>query len=91
MKKLIGGVLLAVGLLVAGASGLCSIAVLVSGLADQSGADDFISFLPAIGVFGGIPFAGGVGLFLLGRALVRDDTPGATPPAEDPKDEQPNP
>lgn len=81
MRKLFGGVLLAVGVLIAGASGLCSIAVLVSGLAEQGGPDSILSFLPAVAIFGGIPLLGGVGLAVLGRSLIRSDSP---PPSDPP-------
>jgi len=68
MKSLFGGILLAVGILVAGLSGLCSLAFLVMGLSEPSGAADF---LPMVLLIGGIPFLIGLGLFFAGRSLLR--------------------
>jgi len=70
MKRLFGGILLALGVLIAGASGLCSLAVLVIG---AGGKDDYISMIPLVSLFGGIPFLIGVGLFYVGRLLIRSD------------------
>lgn len=68
MKSLFGGILLAVGILVAGVSGLCSLGMLVMGLGEPSGALDF---LPMVLLIGGIPFLIGLGLFFAGRSLLR--------------------
>ena len=67
MKQLFGGILLAVGILVAGLSGLCSLAVLFSPGEFGSG----LSMLPLVALFGGPPIAVGVGLTLGGRHLIR--------------------
>ena len=67
--KLIGGILLAIGILIAGLSGLCTFAVIFGGLAGDSGGGSDIFILPLI--FGGPPFAVGAALFLLGRAIIR--------------------
>lgn len=64
MKNLLGGILLAIGILIAGASGICSLVVLVSSLGDGS-------MILTILVIGGIPFLIGLGLFYAGRALIR--------------------
>lgn len=66
MKQLFGGILLAIGILVAGASGLCSVAILF-------GSGEFTGFgmLPAVAIFGGVPFAGGVAMAFGGRSLIR--------------------
>lgn len=66
MKKLLGGILLAIGILIAGASGLCSAVVLISTIGQNTG-EDFLLVL----LIGGIPFALGVGLLFAGRALIR--------------------
>ena len=66
MKKLIGGILMAIGILIAGLSGLCSLVFIISGLPSGEGAGLFTLVL----VLGGIPFAIGVGLFLGGRAII---------------------
>jgi hypothetical protein len=68
MKSLLGGILLAVGILIAGASGLCSLVFLGMGVSEPSG---LVDVLPMILVVGGIPFAVGLGLFFLGRSLIR--------------------
>ncbi len=68
MKSLFGGILLGAGILIAGASGLCSLVFLVMGLSEPSG---FVDVAPMVLVVGGIPFAIGLGLFFLGRSLVR--------------------
>jgi hypothetical protein len=68
MKQLLGGILLAVGILIAGASGLCSLAVLFSSggeLGNGSG------LWPLVLVIGGIPFAAGAGMGYGGWALIR--------------------
>ena len=69
MKTLLGSVLMAIGILIGGASGICSIAFLFSG---GMGGDGVLLIL----LVGGIPFAIGVGLFYAGRALVRSDRAG---------------
>lgn len=72
MRTFFGGILLAIGILIAGASGLCSLTMLVSVLNNHqefSGS----GMLPVIAIFGGIPFAIGVGLIFAGRGLIRRD------------------
>jgi hypothetical protein len=66
MKQVFGSILLAVGILIAGGSGLCSLVFLGSGITNGFG-----GMLDALPIFGGIPFAIGLGLFFTGRALVR--------------------
>jgi hypothetical protein len=69
MKKLLGGILLAAGILIGGASGLCTLVFLVMGLSE--GINQYtLSMLPAVLVVGGIPLAAGIGLFFGGRALL---------------------
>ena len=67
MKSFFGGLLLAVGILVAGVSGLCSLVVLGMGVAEPAGLGD----LPIVLLIGGIPFLVGLGLFFLGRSMIR--------------------
>lgn len=71
MKMLFGGILLAVGILIAGASGICSLTVLFGGGFGGSGFDDFLSMLPLVALFGGPPLAAGIGIAFGGRALIR--------------------
>jgi hypothetical protein len=70
MKKLFGGLLLAAGILIGGASGLCSLVFIVMGLSEGAGGFG-LGILPMVLMIGGIPFAIGVGLFFGGRALLR--------------------
>lgn len=55
-----------IGIIIAGASGLCSLIALF-GSGDLQG----LSMLPGVLVFGGPPIALGVGMFYGGRALIR--------------------
>jgi hypothetical protein len=73
VKAVLGGILLAVGILIAGASGLCSLYVLASGFGGYGSAGQILSMIPLVLMFGGIPFAAGVGLILGGRALIRSE------------------
>ena len=68
MKSFFGGVLLAAGILIAGVSGLCSLVVLGMGVTEPSGLADV---LPMVLLFGGVPFLIGLGLFFLGRSMIR--------------------
>jgi len=63
---MLGGALLAVGILIAGLSGLCSLAILF-GSGEFSGFDMW----PAVLMFGGIPFAIGVAMAVGGHVLIR--------------------
>lgn len=76
MKKLLGGILLAVGVLIMGLSGLCTLSSILIGMGGGSGTAMLGWAVLAI-VVGGIPFAFGLALFLLGRWLIRasDDAP----------------
>ncbi len=68
MRRLAGGILLAVGLLVATGSGLCSLAIIFSGgLASGDGG-------PLL-LISGIPFLTGLGMVLGGLRLLRSDRP----------------
>jgi hypothetical protein len=66
MKTVLGGILLAVGVLIAGGSGLCSLLVLFS-----SGGMGGLTMIPAVLLFGGVPFAIGAGMAFGGHALIR--------------------
>ena len=68
MKQILGGILLAVGILIAGASGLCSLVFLFG---SGSGLGGIMEILPAVLLFGGIPFAVGAAVGLGGYALIR--------------------
>jgi hypothetical protein len=66
MKQLFGGILIAVGILIAGVSGLCSLAVLF-GNGEMTG----FSMLPLVLVIGGLPIVLGVLIAVGGRSLIR--------------------
>jgi hypothetical protein len=66
MKRVFGSILMAVGILIAGASGLCSL-VVIQGTANEFGGEFVVQIL----AMGGIPFGIGLALFFGGRALVR--------------------
>lgn len=66
MKQFFGGILIAVGILIAGASGLCSLAMLFG-----SGEGTDLSMLPLVFVIGGLPIALGVFMALGGRSMIR--------------------
>jgi hypothetical protein len=74
MKTVAAGILLAVGILIAGASGLCSLYMMVSSML---AAGETLSDLLLVLLVGGIPFMVGVGLILGGRALIRSERRGA--------------
>jgi hypothetical protein len=67
MKAVFGGILMAVGILIAGGSGLCSLAILFGGSGEFSG----FGMWPMVLMIGGIPFAVGAGIAYGGYALLR--------------------
>ena len=69
MKRLFGGILLAVGILIMTGSGLCSIAVIVMFVSEGGSEGPGMLMLPLI--VGGLPFAIGFGLFYVGKVLLR--------------------
>jgi hypothetical protein len=73
MKTLIGGLMLAAGILIAGASGLCSLVIIVMGIGSINEPGELMSGLLMVTLVGGIPFLLGLGLFIGGRALIRSD------------------
>lgn len=72
MREFFGGLLMAIGILIATLSGLCSAFFLFSMLT-SSGGGEFGGggMLILIAIVGGLPFMSGLGLFYWGRALVR--------------------
>lgn len=69
MKQVFGAMLMGVGILIAGASGLCTV-VLGLGEIFASGARDAVG-VGVILIVGSIPFVIGLAAFFGGRALVR--------------------
>lgn len=70
MKGLLGGIMMAIGILVMTTSGLCTLFVVASMLPDMA-SQPLLLMLPLL--VGGIPLAMGIGLLLGGRAIRRDD------------------
>ncbi|MDB5437945.1 MAG: hypothetical protein JWM33_372 [Caulobacteraceae bacterium] len=68
LKALLGGLLMATGLLVAGLAGLCTLTMGV--MTALQGLDAFISTGPALGL-GAIPIGIGVAIFAAGRQVWR--------------------
>ncbi|HKC03822.1 MAG TPA: hypothetical protein VKC17_11030 [Sphingomicrobium sp.] len=66
MKEIFGGILMAVGILIAGGSGLCSMIVLF-----DSGEFSGFGMWQLVLLVGGIPFAVGAGITYGGYALLR--------------------
>ena len=67
--KTLGGILLGVGILIAGLSGLCSLIFFATEMTSpHSNTSELIGMVLFIG---GIPFAIGLGLFFLGRHLIK--------------------
>jgi len=69
VAKLFGGLLMAVGVLMVGLCGLCSAFFLVSTIGGASSGVGSMVMLAL--VFGGVPIAAGVALFIVGRNLRR--------------------
>lgn len=81
VARFFGGLLMAVGGLIAVTAGLCSLAITGMGLfAPAAGPQDFIESLPMVLIAGGGPFVVGLLLFLGGRVLFRGSPPGQWPP-----------
>ncbi len=70
-----GGVLQAVGILIGGASGLCSFIVVFSSIASAITRPENLRTVPMlfamVAIVGGIPFGIGAALFLWGRSILR--------------------
>ncbi|MGE5722799.1 MAG: hypothetical protein ACM3YM_10090 [Sphingomonadales bacterium] len=70
MKKLFGGILLGIGVLIGGASGLCTLVVMGTSIANPA---QMSSMIPAALVFGGIPFVIGAAIGWVGWVLIQAD------------------
>jgi hypothetical protein len=77
VKALLGGILMAIGILIAGASGLCSawFFLFVIGGASNNSASGFASLTVMVLLVGGLPFVGGIGMILAGRSVLRRSRP----------------
>ena len=73
MKIFLGGLIIAIGILVAGASGLCSFYMVTTSDTYRTGStSELLSMLPMIAIFGGLPFLAGVAMVFGGRSIIRD-------------------
>ena len=70
MTKFFGGLLMAIGIIVATLTGLCSAYFLIMFLASGLQGDGLF-MIGLVLVIGGLPCLGGVGVFYWGRWLVR--------------------
>lgn len=79
LRRFFGGLLIAVGGLIATLSGLCSLGIVAMSLGMSLKGPAVLSNLLVqavlVGVFGGLPFAVGVGLIIAGRAAMRSTPP----------------
>ena len=67
MKVVLGGVMIAIGLLIAGATGLCCL-MLIANAGAITGPGAFLT----MGLYAGLPLAAGVGLIIGGIVLIRE-------------------
>lgn len=75
MRKLFGGLLMGCGILIAGVSGLCVMIALgtsLTSLFTPGGGAEIFGIMTMVVFFAAAPVAIGVGLFLLGRHLIRE-------------------
>jgi hypothetical protein len=70
MQKVIGGIIMAVGILVAGLTGLCTLMMFLEAPLTRS--DFNFEGIMIVAIFAGIPLAIGVGMIFLGRYLIRN-------------------
>jgi hypothetical protein len=68
MKEVFGGIIMAIGILIAGGSGLCSLVMLFSGDGEFG---NTMEMLPLVLVVGGVPFAIGSAITFGGYMLFR--------------------
>jgi len=76
VNRLIGGMLMAVGLLIAGASGLCTLLMFAE---SPPWSGESLESLTLVAIFGGIPFLVGTALFFAGRYIWRKGEEGDPP------------
>lgn len=72
-QRVAGGLLMGCGIIFAGLSGLCTLLVAGSALMESGSQDaqEILGMIPAVLIFGGAPVAIGVGMFFLGRYLLK--------------------
>ena len=74
MKVVMGGIMIAIGVLIAGATGLCCF-MLIANAGAITGPQAFLT----MGLYAGLPFAAGIGLVIGGVSLIRDGRGGGGP------------
>ncbi|MEO6718345.1 MAG: hypothetical protein ABIM50_14005 [Novosphingobium sp.] len=67
--RTLGGILLGIGILIAGLSGLCSLIFFVTEATSPHSNLSDVAMMDLM--FGGIPFAIGIGMIFLGRHLIK--------------------
>lgn len=82
MRSVIGGLLLGIGILVAGLSGLCSLFMAMDLVLGAGGSSGKYLDWPTLLIVGGIPFAFGLGIAFGGWRLLKPARPGQVKPAE---------
>lgn len=90
MGKMIGAAIMAVGILIGGASGICSLAAIASfvGPGSYGGSPSyFVNSFMMVLLFGGIPMMLGVGLYFMGRGIMQ--RAGDKEDIDDPRDDEP--
>ena len=68
--KVLGGILIAVGILIAGLSGLCSLLILLEDIGNSNA--QWGEGLLIVGIVGGIPFLMGAGMIFGGWKLISE-------------------
>lgn len=67
MKVFWGEIFIAVGILIAGGSGICSLSILFG----SGGVQAVWSIIPLVLIVGGLPFALGIAMVFGGRSIIR--------------------
>ena len=96
-NKFFGGLLIAVGVLIAALSGLCSLGLVASSIGSvlrgPAVGTNLTMGLVMVGIFGGVPFLFGVAMIVGGRAMMKPSVePRPVPPpsyGQDPPDGPP--
>ena len=73
MERVAGGILMAIGILVAGLSGLCTVLMFVESPSPENFSAESLGI---VAIFGGIPLGFGILFIWLGRYLIRNSRKG---------------
>lgn len=77
--KVLGGIFLGCGILIAALSGLCSLAILGGSMFGGSSGES-LDGLGVVLMFGGIPFLGGLAIVYAGRQMLKSESGNPPPP-----------